>query len=289
MASGAPKRAGSLTVVGTGIKFALQTTEETLRFIERADKVLYVFADPLPISWLKGLNSSAQSLEGFYSTERDRQETYARMVEEILSWLRKELHVCVVLYGHPGVFVNPSHEVIRRAREEGFPAKMLPAVSAEDCLVADLGFDPGAWGCQSYEATSFLLYRRRFDTSTPLILWQVAGVGVRRAAAKPSRAGLRVLAERLGEYYGPDHEVILYEASPYPVFDPMIQRVRLRDLSRAKLTPMSTMLVPAKRRPRLDPDSVARLRLRPTDAVHRQPPRQSPRPRQTQKRPSRKP
>jgi hypothetical protein len=256
-----PEHAGSLTIVGTGIKFGLQTTPEARAHIERADKVLYVFADPLPVAWVQQLNPTAESLEGFYSTRRDRQKTYDRMVEEILSWLRKEIDVCVVLYGHPGVFVNPSHEAIRRARAEGFTAQMLPAVSAEDSLVADLGFDPGAWGCQSYEATSFLLYRRRFDTSTPLILWQVAGAGVRRAAVKPSRSGLRVLADHLEQYYGPDHEVVLYEASPYPVFGPIIERVRIGDLPRANLTPMSTMLVPAKGSPRPDPEMMARFGL----------------------------
>jgi precorrin-6B methylase 1 len=270
------KRPGSLTIVGTGIKFGLQTTPEARSCIERADKVLYVFADPLPVAWVKGLNPSAESLEGFYSTRQDRQKTYDRMVEEILEWLRKGIDVCVVLYGHPGVFVNPSHEAIRRARAEGFTAQMLPAVSAEDCLVADLGFDPGAWGCQSYEATSFLLYRRRFDTSTPLILWQVAGAGVRRAAVKPSRSGFRILADHLEQHYGPNHEVVLYEASPYPVFGPIIERVRIRDLPRANLTPMSTMLVPPKRPPRPDPEMVARLGLQADDqprARTRQPPK----------------
>jgi len=29
---------------------------------------------------------------------------------------------------------------------------MLPGISAEDCLVADLGIDPASSGCQSYEA-----------------------------------------------------------------------------------------------------------------------------------------
>src|SRR2546429_6584747 len=53
----------------------------------------------------------------------------------------------------------------RQAREEGFEAEMLPAVSAEDCLFADLGVDPGDEGCQSFEATSFLLFRSEEHTS----------------------------------------------------------------------------------------------------------------------------
>jgi hypothetical protein len=35
---------------------------------------------------------------------------------------------------------------------------MLPAISAEDCLFADLGVDPADHGCPSYEATDFLVH-----------------------------------------------------------------------------------------------------------------------------------
>src|SRR5206468_2355822 len=125
-------------VVGTGIRFGLQTTEEAKDRITRADQVLHLFANPVPIKWIERLNPSAQSLHRFYAPGKPRRETYAEMVQEIMAWVRKGLDVCVVLYGHPGVFVTPSHAAIRQARREGFEATMLPAVSAEDCLFADL-------------------------------------------------------------------------------------------------------------------------------------------------------
>jgi len=34
---------------------------------------------------------------------------------------------------------------------------MLPAISSEDCLYADLGVDPATTGNASYDATDFLL------------------------------------------------------------------------------------------------------------------------------------
>jgi precorrin-6B methylase 1 len=253
--------AGSLTVVGSGITTGLQTTPEARRCIQRADKVLYLFAEPVSAKWISNLNPSAQSLERFYSPFKDRTQTYQEMVEEILSWVRRGLDVCVVLYGHPGVFVAPSDAAIRRAREEGFRARMLPGISAEDCLVADLGVDPGALGWQSFEATNFLLYQRSFDTSTPLLLWQVAAVGVRHGVTQPSTAGLQVLAEFLQDHYGPDHEVVLYEASPYPVFDPIVQRVRLSELPTANLTPMCTLYVPPKQPPAPNPGMFTRLKV----------------------------
>lgn len=250
---------GSVTVVGSGIKPGLQTTPEARRCIEHAGKLLYLFTDPVPAGWIRGINPTAESLERFYTVGKDRRETYDEMVEEILSWVRRGFEVCVVFYGHPGVFVAPSHEVIRRARHEGFAARMLPAISAEDCLFADVGVDPGAWGCQTFEATNFLLFERSVDVCTPLILWQITGVGSRGAVVEPSSGGLTVLAEFLQERYGPDHEVVLYLASPYPLFDPFVERVRLRDLATTRVPPMATLFVPPLRVPAPDPKMAARL------------------------------
>ena len=67
---------------------------------------------------------------------------YARIVGDILDAVRGGASVCAAFYGHPGIFVTPSHDAVRRARAEGYPARMLPAVSAVDCLFADLGVDP---------------------------------------------------------------------------------------------------------------------------------------------------
>src|SRR5205809_2021168 len=39
---------------------------------------------------------------------------------------------CLACYGHPGVFVYPSHEAIRRARAEGYVARILAGISSED-------------------------------------------------------------------------------------------------------------------------------------------------------------
>jgi hypothetical protein len=83
-----------------------------------------------------------------------------------------------VFYGHPGVFVSPSHMAIEKARSEGYQARMLPGISAEDYLFADVGFDPNTYGCMSWEATSLLLRNKSLDPSVSNIVWQVGAVGV---------------------------------------------------------------------------------------------------------------
>lgn len=138
--------------------------------------MLYLLADPITTRWVGDLNASAESLHDLYVTGGERRAAYTAMVERVLSWVRRDLAVCVAFYGHPGVFVAPGHEAVRAARLEGFRAEMLPGVSTEDCLFADLGIDPAA-GCQSYEATDFLLHGRRIDTSAALVLWQADELG----------------------------------------------------------------------------------------------------------------
>jgi Tetrapyrrole (Corrin/Porphyrin) Methylases len=191
-----------------------------------------------------------------------RRATYEEMVEAILAPLEAGLDVCAVFYGHPGVFVHPAHEAIRRARAAGYPARMLPAVSALDCLVADLGIDPGTTGLQTYEASDFLFHRRRPDTSATLVLWQVGVIGELGYALEPDPERLAVLAEELGRWYRPEHETIVYEATPYPlVSEPLVLRVPLAELAGARVPLLSTLVVPRARRPRRDRKMLARLGL----------------------------
>src|SRR5439155_18779118 len=138
---------------------------------------------------------------------------------------------------------------------------MLPAVSAEDCLFADLGVDPGATGCQSYEATDFLLRQRQVDPTAALILWQVSVIGERIYSTAPREHRLSVLVDYLTRWYGGGHSVTLYEAAPYPIADPLIESLVLEELPRAEPTPLATLYVPpiATRAP--DPEMAARLGL----------------------------
>jgi precorrin-3B methylase len=253
---------GSLTVVGTGIQFAGQVTTEARAYIEHSDKVLYVVADAATIYWISKLNPTAESLHTFYKPGQDRAISYLGMVERTLACLHEGLNTCVVSYGHPGVFAYPMHESVRRARAEGYPAKMLPGISAEDCLYADLGVDPGQNGCQSFEATDFLVRKRKFDIHSSLILWQIAVVG--EIGYKPidglwNSRGLQILIEVLCNHYDPTHEVVVYQAAQYPFTDHVAEHVHLAKVPKAKITPLSTLYVPPKAPATPDVDILDRL------------------------------
>jgi hypothetical protein len=184
------------------------------------------------------------------------------MTQSLLAGARAGRTVCAAFYGHPGVFVWPSHDAIRRARAEGIRAIMEPGVSAEDCLFADLGLDPAVVGCAQYEATDFLVYRRRPDPSAALIVWQIGAVG--DLAWNPGRTNadnVRVLVEELAATYGLDHIVVVYEAAQLPTCAPTILHVRLADLPLAPLTTASTLFVPPRERRAPDPAMIERLAL----------------------------
>jgi uncharacterized protein YabN with tetrapyrrole methylase and pyrophosphatase domain len=237
---------GTLTIVGTGIQLGQMSIEATSH-IKEADRVLYLVTDPVTSGWIQDLNPNCESLERYYSKDKDRLTTYLEMAEHILSFVRKGETVCAAFYGHPGVFVLPSHVVVRRARQEGYHARMLPGVSAEDCLFCDLGVDPGVLGCQSFEATDFLVHRRSFDAESHLILWQIGVIGDIGYKERYGREGLKVLVEVLTGTYPPSHEVTVYEAARYAICEPSIVRVRIDALPDARITPISTLYVPPRR------------------------------------------
>jgi uncharacterized protein YabN with tetrapyrrole methylase and pyrophosphatase domain len=252
---------GSLTVVGTGIQAGAQTTAAAKAAIRDAAEVLYLVEDLVAARWIESVNPRARSLDHLYRAEGARMESYRRIVDEIVGTVRAGADVCVAFYGHPGVFVRPAHDAINRLRDEGYRATMLPGVSAEDCLFADLGVDPGQLGCQSYEATDFLIRRRVADPSAALILWQLSVLGTLDAAITPETSHLPLLVEHLRRFYPADHEVVLYEASPYPIVGPAVERVPLSALPGADVAAMTTLYVPPALTREVDRELVERLGL----------------------------
>lgn len=250
---------GSLTVVGTGIATGVHLTTESRVAIDSAEEFLHLASDGLGERWLLELHPHSTSLRSEYRAGENRRAIYERVVERILAPVRSGARVAAAFYGHPGVYVTPSHESVRRARAEGYDARMLPAISAEDCLYADLGVDPASTGCASFDATEFLIRRRSVDPSVSLILWQICVIGDPTAVTEPRLERLPLLVDRLLEDYPRAHEVVVYEASPYPIASPVIQRMPLHALASARITALSTLYVPPAGVKPVDEEVAARL------------------------------
>jgi uncharacterized protein YabN with tetrapyrrole methylase and pyrophosphatase domain len=250
---------GSLTVVGTGIDVGGQLTPQARVAFEHAEEALYLVGDPVAAVLLAEINPRARSLHTLYEIGQPRLQAYESMIDEMLSPLRAGRTVCAAFYGHPGIFVYPGQEAIRRARREGFEAWMLPGISSIDCLWCDLGIDPALAGCQIYHATDFVLQRRAPDTAATLVLLQINVIGVADHLEQPDWSRLPVLVEYLTEFYPATHEVIGYEAPPYPVVAPTVERVALSALADANLRPGMTLVVPPADEAAADPTMLRRL------------------------------
>lgn len=247
MTRAVPEPRGSLDIVGVGIDGPPQTTLIAVECMRRADKVFYLVGEPTTELWIKELNGTATSLADLYDEGKPRSRTYIDITNRILAAVREGQRVCAAFYGHPGVLVMSSHSAIRRAEREGYRTRMFPGVSADACLYADVGVNPGDSGMQSYEATDFLLYRRRIDPTSNLILWQVAVLGEPgiRENMTPRPERLELLIHRLRRYYPANHRVIVYQASTFAASKPLTRGVRLDRLSRVKMTSIATLFIPA--------------------------------------------
>ncbi len=234
---------GTLTVAGLGIR-PNQLTIECKQAIVSAD-VVFVVNNNLPgLLQLQDLNPDVRELHYCYGIGKRRKETYEEMTNLVLDEVRSGLDVCFAAYGHPGVFANPTHDAIRQARKEGFEAVMLPGISAEDCLFADLGLDPARSGCQSFEASDFMLRQRVWDPYSTLVIWQIKLIGISTLPEDGTiPAGLDLMLRRLIDVYGTDHKAILYEASMYPLCKPRINTFALSDVRAEHFRLETTMIV----------------------------------------------
>lgn len=260
MGTSAGDNPGRLVCVGLGMMLGAHIGPRARSQIEQADVVFVAASDPIVELWVQQMHHDVRSLQPYYGEGKSRHQTYRQMVEAMLIEVRAGRTVCGAFYGHPGVFAQVAHDAIAQARSEGLVAHMEPGVSAEDCLYADLGIDPGRFGCQHYEASQFMFYQRRIDSAAYLVLWQIGIAGDRSCARfATGPAHRRLLVERLLEHYPADHEAIVYEAATLPIAEPRMERVKLCDLPDTQMQMHSTLVLPPAAALRPDTDMLARI------------------------------
>ncbi len=254
------------------MRMAGQLTPIAQSYIETSDVVIAAVPNIFARKWLQGVAKEYICLLGYYSDcdveGKNRRDTYRRMADTILAEVRAGKTVCAAFYGHPGIFACISHMAIADARAEGYHAEMLPGISAEDCLVADLGIDPGRTGMQSMETTQFMIYERRIDPTSLLILWQPGLAGeLSLKRFDTTAAKLQVLVDKLARDYPLDHPVILYEAATHPLEQTRMESILLRDLPTASLQQITTLVIPAAYPLKMDQAIVDQLNAMPATAV----------------------
>ncbi|WP_333609033.1 SAM-dependent methyltransferase [Arsukibacterium sp.] len=256
---------GSLICVGTGIMLGAHLDPLSRNYIEQADVVFMLMADAMTEQWLLQMHPDVRSLQPFYHQAPSRQHSYQLMVEAMLAEVAAGKKVVGAFYGHPAVFALVPHEAVRQARELGYYSKMLPGISAEDCLYADLGIDPGRYGCQLYECSQFMFYQRTIDTAAYLVLWQLGIAGDRSLARFSTPDQYRqLLTDYLCQFYPAEHLITLYEAASLPTEQPRIDSMPLNALASAAVTGKTTLVIPPASK--LQPNTAMLAQLAALDA-----------------------
>ncbi len=235
---------GSIVIVSTGMLIGGDITVRCQETIKQADVVFSLMSSAVGDSWLDELNPNHKSLQYLYGKTKHRMDTYEEMVEVMMQEVRKGKKVCGAFYGHAGVFAWAPHEAVRVAKKEGFEAKMLPGVSADMALFADLGIDPATKGVQAFEATQFLFYKHQINPVSHVILWQIGLIGEHSAKSFDiPEKGPQILVDYLSQWYPLDHSIALYECAVLPIFETRIERIKLGDLVKADLNLITTMVI----------------------------------------------
>ncbi len=237
---------GNLRIVGSGMRPRQHLTPEAAEAIAGSEQLLYLIPDQDAAEFIVSLAGGKTIDAGmFYQPDRPLADAYRSMITQVLDWLHEGKQSCFALYGHPGVIVYPSHQLLRSALDRGYDAAMLPAVSAEDCLFADLGIDPANQGCQSFWATDLLLNRRLIDPTMATIVWSIGVVGCLSYSSQGMSAqALQSLLQRLNYFYPPHHEVVVYEAATRAGQTYRADRVALGSLANVPLDGASTLYIP---------------------------------------------
>jgi len=241
---------GTLSVLGSGIMHPDIIIDTEQRIIN-SDYIFYSVNDYVTKGWINHLRPDSYDLSILYSESIDRHDTYTRMAEALLYHVRRGRRVVAIFYGHPGIFAAPGHRAIQVARQEGHQARMRPGISALDCLIADIGFDPALPGMVTYEATDMLLHRRRVDPTLHVVIWQVGVVGEFGYNRQGyGNRGLEALTDALAAAYGPDWAITHYIGAQYVGIEPRIERLTVGSLrepdTARKLNTLSTFYIPPK-------------------------------------------
>lgn len=250
---------GRLVCIGLGIRPQAHLTSAAKNHLEQSDIVFSDVPHAQFESWLKELHGDVRSLRPLRSERRPRMEANRKIVQLLLTEVRNGKIVCAAFYGHSGAFGGPAQLAVQSARREGFDAFMEPGISTADCLYADLGIDPIKYGCQHYEASQLMRYRRSLDSSAYLVLWNIDSRPEAIIAEANVVAYRKLLLEVLATEYPQGHSIIVYHPAGSLHDIPKVARLPLTLLPTADIGSHACVVIPPAAE--LLPDAARQARL----------------------------
>jgi uncharacterized protein YabN with tetrapyrrole methylase and pyrophosphatase domain len=224
------KEAFDIYIVGLGIVSVHQITHEAEAAMRRSREILYVANDFGFAEYLPQLCAHVTDLSTAYQEGEDRINAYNMMTAKVIEAALDHPPVTFALYGHPLVFALPPFQILKVASLLGLRTKVLPGISAMDCLFVDLKLDP-AEGLQMYEATDLLLRQIPLQPDIACLIWQIGAVETRlysRSTSKPERFSRT--KNYLLKYYPPEHKVTAVYSSSFPLVPSQLTTLALKDM-----------------------------------------------------------
>jgi hypothetical protein len=212
------KRAPDIYVVGLGINGFDQVTPETINALRKCQHVYYVSSSLGTEEFFKHNSIPSTDLFSCYEEGKHRSIAYQKMAEKVVAHAIEGGPIALAEYGHPTVFAYPPFIISKLCKIFDLKMKVLPAVSAMDCIFAELMIDPAHNGLQMYEATDLILRDRPLLSDVGALIWQVGAVETAlysSNAGKPERYGR--LATHLIKYYPPTHVITAIYSSNHPL------------------------------------------------------------------------
>jgi precorrin-3B methylase len=235
-------------IVGLGIVNIDQITREAEACIKKSKQVFYIEKGIGIDEFLTQLCPNVTNLSTEYVINGDRLKTYHTMAAKVLEAALNNPPVTFALYGHPTIFAYPPFLVYEAAKELDLKVKVMPGISAMDCIFSELMIDPATNGIQMFEATDLLIRQRPLQTDVPVLLWQIGAVETAlysRSVSKPKR--FERIKNYLLKFYPGEHLVQSIYCSNYPLMASTILKFKIADIENysKQLHAGHTLYIPA--------------------------------------------
>ena len=225
-----------ITIVGLGPGHLSQITLEAMQALESAPLVYLrtsqhpaVTEFPEQIHW--------QSFDDLYEKSESFEEVYAQIIETILELGKQPGGVVYAVPGNPCVAEITGPEIIRKAKKEKIPVRLIAGISFIEPSIMALNVDPYTDGLVLVDALEINQKNHlNFVPTYPALIGQVY--------SKYVASDLKLV---LSNVYTDTHEVFLIHAAGTP--EEIVEQIPLYEIDRSEnIGLLSSLYVPALRK-----------------------------------------
>lgn len=194
-----------LYLIGFGVGDSLQITVESQRALTRAGRAYALALPPNLARYLHGLGIAVVDLSETLRSAQSFEDGYLAAAAVVLRKVAEDPPIALLSPGNPLLSNAIARFILMKARERGLHVQVLAGVSPIDVAVSLTGLDVGTFGLQVFDARRAVLRNQTINPSVPLLLLQLAGVGIERPGDDPT--------QRTAAYSG----LVTYLANVYPL------------------------------------------------------------------------